>query len=517
MQIGTPQGSPLSPVLWLIFIAIILKKADQNLEQLCASPYARSHRRGYPHPLHSQSSFRILLFSYADDVNPLIISHNLTDKGHADLVNQADKILDKEADNANVSWDKDKHTTLHFNKDSRPVTYTKTLGLTIASDLSWTTHIKSRLQKGKAAWHVMKHLGNAYGGMSHMALRSLYTGKIRPIVLWGAEFWYTSPLSVPHELSSLEYKALRKICGGYHGSSHFKLGAIAKVEPLHIKISDMLVNAIQRLTRHADPLFTELLHSPTISQPHDPPFLDPLIGTYPYPGRDSALSYAIAETGLDSPEQLSLGNSEDRTSPPIIDDRIFDLQDARSNSKAYWSAALAQRRHHGFRMVDRRLRKRRTRGGGSLFYGHKRKRGQGVRILLGHTSTPLDAELQAINIALATESSATILIISDTLSALQTILALSNGSPPGSAIEARIKDLLHHRHALHHDTAITWVRAHIGIEGNERADRIAAFNGTLGQLNGSPSVVTPGGLRAASKAIRKSYRTPPSFGNANSC
>ncbi|KAF8431734.1 hypothetical protein BGX38DRAFT_1137049 [Terfezia claveryi] len=93
---------------------------------------------------------------------------------------------------------------------------------------------------------MMLRLGNSNGGMSPLALRTLYTGCIRPIFLWGAELWFRP--SFPHQndtrlsgMELLEYQALRKICGAYHGSSKDKLALIVNVEPLEAKLQDMLV------------------------------------------------------------------------------------------------------------------------------------------------------------------------------------------------------------------------------------------------------------------------------------
>ena len=37
----------------------------------------------------------------------------------------------------------------------------------------------------------------------------------------------------------VEYWALRRICGAYHGSSHEKLGMVAAVETLETKLNDI--------------------------------------------------------------------------------------------------------------------------------------------------------------------------------------------------------------------------------------------------------------------------------------
>ena len=56
------------------------------------------------------------------------------------------------------------------------------------------------------------------------------------------------------------------------------------------------------------------------------------------------------------------------------------------------------------------------------------------------------------------------------------------GASPHSDIEVQIEDGL--RKTASEDTAIAWIRSHIGIPGNEYADRLAAFISILGEIQG---------------------------------
>lgn len=102
-------------------------------------------------------------------------------------------------------------------------------------------------------------------------------------------------------------------------------------------------------------------------------------------------------------------------------------------------------------------------------------------------------------------------LLTDSMVARNTILNLCKGDPPRSGIEQRIKNALVQRQ--HQDTAVSWVRAHIGIPGNEAADKEAEFQSYLGEIARPRHIVTPEGLRAAGKRIRMEARAQTGLGN----
>jgi len=101
-------------------------------------------------------------------------------------------------------------------------------------------------------------------------------------------------------------------------------------------------------------------------------------------------------------------------------------------------------------------------------------------------------------------------ILSDSQAAIHPAINLSNSAPSRSGIEKDLKNALLKRRDQ--DIAIAWIRSHIGIAGNVKADHRAAFGSILGEVSGSPQTATEEGVRAAPKAIRRENRVPKAFG-----
>lgn len=266
-------------------------------------------------------------------------------------------------------------------------------------------------------------------------------------------------------------------------------------------MTDMHSSATQRLMKHGDPVFQRWLGDECT-----PLHTDPFDGPYPNPPRDSPLSHALANTALDRGLILSFGDREDRSQPPLRYMELFDPQDKRSEHKAHWAGKLGKLKDQGFRLVF-------TDGTGRE--GHSAAGICSEGGYLGPLATVQDAELFAIALALEREEGVAIIILSDSRKATQIVYAMSSGDSPRSGIEKRIKAALHRRHKAHMDTAIAWVRGHIGIQGNSKADHTAALHSTIGQLSNSPWTATPSGLKAFSKAQRRLDRYTPSFGKSN--
>jgi len=213
--------------------------------------------------------------------------------------------------------------------------------------------MRRRIAKATRVWKVISHLGNSNGGMSPQSHRALYTGAIRTIFTWGAEL-YNRPGIKPEltAMNHMEYQALRKITGAYHGSSHQKLGWIANIEPLHDKLDDISRCWAARSLRTGDPLIRTFLDVPTATCA-DPPTPVPKISpwhdsTTPDLPRDSPISEVFYLTGI-QPEERSYGDREDTTTFALSNLTIYDPGEERSKTAIYWKLGIDSLAEEGWR------------------------------------------------------------------------------------------------------------------------------------------------------------------------
>ena len=104
-----------------------------------------------------------------------------------------------------------------------------------------------------------------------------------------------------------------------------------------------------------------------------------------------------------------------------------------------------------------------------------------------------------------------IALASDCMAALSTLHDLAEGGPPRTGIEKRLKDAMQGEREI----GSLWVRSHIGIPGNEAADRRAALEGLRGQQHHA-ELATWEGMKEKGKEWRKGLRTVPGFGKCRS-
>ncbi|KAF8416605.1 hypothetical protein EV426DRAFT_685764 [Tirmania nivea] len=413
---------------------------------------------------HAPTFATVYIFSYVDDINPLIIS-DLSTMGHNKALKLVNAILNDKAEEDELTWGADKESRVDFH--SHRASSCTTLGIRVKSNLSWDEHIKIRTEKAANLLRVLVQLGNSNGGMSPLAMRSLYTGAIGTIFSWGRARGKArkEPISTRDDGFHLR----RRAGGARSGSpaevetpptttSEDNKSVITIGEPeVKIKLEKLEAAEIEKYKMYGNNsssssygVFPSSSYGGSFGGPPPPPakkqrttssgsinssfvreeiFEGGRIRTYeitggyhgsnheklgwianieplqenPHLQRGSAIMEAFYKTAADNPAELSYGNRDYNRVFPIIYERIMDPRSELSKVTGYWAG-----RKEG---VASAVRSEDRKGGDKATYGK----------FLGDLATVADGELRAMQLALNTEESDMLAILLDSQAAIQSV------------------------------------------------------------------------------------------------
>ena len=225
ISIGVPQGSPISPILFLILVSELVQ----------------------------EEAFQI---SYIDDFS-LSTSSNNPQKNITTL-NLAVERLTYLAKELEVTFDTSKTELIHFstikkkekldysisieNQVFNPKDQVKQLGLILDRKLSFKPHIEYRLNLAKATFYKYKRLGSTYKGLSFTNLRNLYISCINSLADYSSIIQYkeNNPYNILKKFQTLQNQALNTILGTFKGSPSKALEIEAAIPPPDIRFKKQL-------------------------------------------------------------------------------------------------------------------------------------------------------------------------------------------------------------------------------------------------------------------------------------
>ena len=219
VETGVPQGSPVSPILFLIYVSEMVANIP-GIEQL----------------------------SYIDDFGLLTASTSL--KKNARTLQRAVEALTEYGNQQAVQFDLAKTELIHFSKGKgsnssiilpsgetiKPATTAvRWLGIWFDSGLTFKDHIKIRATKALASFQRMVRLANSERGLSARSLRQLYNACVVSVADYGAPIWWKSRRSVA-PLQAIQSKAARRILGVFRTTPNAPIELEAALLPPAIRI-----------------------------------------------------------------------------------------------------------------------------------------------------------------------------------------------------------------------------------------------------------------------------------------
>ncbi|KAJ3455198.1 hypothetical protein MRS44_013798 [Fusarium solani] len=173
LQCGLPQGSPVSPILFLLYTEPIYRLGN---------PQGR--------------------FGYADDTAILSIGDTV-DESTAMASSAIAEMVRWGAENG-VSFDPKKTEVMHFSRsklrtapavrhgdvEKHPESALRWLGIWLDSRLSFRIHVEKWAAKAQAVAYHLRGLTNTIHGPLPSAVRSAVRACVEPVLLHGSEAWY---------------------------------------------------------------------------------------------------------------------------------------------------------------------------------------------------------------------------------------------------------------------------------------------------------------------------------------
>ena len=128
--------------------------------------------------------------------------------------------------------------------------------------------------------------------------------------------------------------------------------------------------------------------------------------------------------------------------------------------------------------------------------------------LVGTVATVWDGEIAGIRLALESLPVAPLLVLSDSRAALAAVRNAASSGEARTADLRRVVNLVGEWVFAGAELRFGWVKAHVGVQGNERADALAK----AGCEKDGLARVTEGGVRALWKRLRGSERSVAGLG-----
>lgn len=234
---GIPQGSPFSPILFLIYVS----------------------------PLFV--SRRAMHLSYIDDFS-LTVSSWSAEKNIKILQEEVKVLVDLAKEKA-IQFDLEKTELIHFTGSRKqlpsirlpsgdvkePAKCIRWLGIWFDNRLTFREHIQHRTTQAKQAFYRLMRLANSERGLSPLAVRQVYLACVASIADFGSEVYWKGTAKgqqfILKPLQALQNMAIRKILGAFRTSPVRPMEVEASLPPPAVRLQTKTWKYATRIHRLA--------------------------------------------------------------------------------------------------------------------------------------------------------------------------------------------------------------------------------------------------------------------------
>ena len=453
MREGVPQGGVISPTLFIVFINDLMKTIPRHVKNtLHADDLAVwcSEQSTATAQLRMQDTIQ----NVSDWAEKWALQINTT--------KTVTTLFSLSTTKENIK--------LYLNDHPVPQADTPTfLGATLDSRLSWKPHIESIEGRAYKKLSLMKKLAGTDWGANSILLKQVYTGSIRPIVEYASTSWMTASKTTKNKLDKVQNAGLRIILGAMKTTPISQMEMTADLEPLEARRE-----------------YKALLQAEKLKRLPSHPLHEKLEGLTKNRLKRQSLKHIVKDLQREATEILEPGGEllapdswtakryvpEIRVTVPGLEKKGTQPQ---SQQKSLTLEMIQESYpNHSWVQVftDGSAEKAVRNGGSGVFIKFPSKPPTSLCFPVGEKSSNYRAELQALTEAANHLNEQeikqnNIVFLTDSLSALQ---SLSSGRTETSlrSLQDNLATLMETNKVV-----MQWIPAHVGIHGNESADKLA--------------------------------------------
>ncbi|XP_039758863.1 uncharacterized protein LOC120632890 [Pararge aegeria] len=373
--------------------------------------------------------------AFADDVVLVFSGHNTQDieiKANTALeqINQWGSLnklkFAAQKTHAMLITRKFKYDTPHLNMGGKDITLVKEikiLGITIDSKLTYKKHISNISKKALNIYKQLSRAAKVSWGLNPEVIRTIYAAAVEPIVLYAASVWAKSleQKGIQKQLNTIQREFAQKICKAYKTVSLHSALLLAGLVPLDLRVQEQ----------------AKLYEAK----------------------RGRPLEYLPDDREIE--QRISFMDAEHPAFNKSIDYSCIDSLNLETIQK--------HRIEGAFIFTDGSKIKGKV--GVAISVWERGVETKAMKLKLEPFCTVFQAEMYALDRAVRHIKDKNIQksnLFSDSKSSLDLIKRHTTTHPLACSIRKNLIAIQKQGKALH----IFWVKAHVGVEGNERADHL---------------------------------------------